>query len=164
MVMKLQVRTYGDVCLRQKAEPVKEVGIAERMLIQSMIETMYEEKGVGLAAPQVGVNQQIFVMDIGDGPVTVINPKVLRKNGTVVMEEGCLSVPELVVNIRRPAVISVQYLNEDNQLVEKQYDELLARVFLHEQDHLSGKMIVDYAGWRQKLNLRKKVKFKESDS
>ncbi|MCK5580231.1 MAG: peptide deformylase [Candidatus Omnitrophica bacterium] len=164
IIQKLKIRIYGDPCLCQKAEAVKEAGIAERMLFEAMIETMYKEKGVGLAAPQVGVNKQIFVVDVGEGPVVVVNPKVIKKSGCAVMEEGCLSVPEIVVKIKRPEKILVKYIDENNQLVEKQYSELMARVFLHEMDHLSGKMIVDYAGWRQKFQIRKQLEELSAES
>ena len=156
--MALKVRIYGDPCLRKKSKPVKEVGPSERMLIKALLETMYESKGVGLAAPQVGINEQIFVADTGDGPMAIVNPRISKKRGSEVMEEGCLSIPGVVVNIRRPKKIFVTYLDEDNQKVERECDGLLARVIQHETDHLHGKLIVDYAGLRQKIKLRKPLK------
>ncbi|VAW13608.1 Peptide deformylase, partial [hydrothermal vent metagenome] len=89
----LKIRQYGDPCLRQKAETVSVVGPGERMLIQSMIATMNEAKGIGLAAPQVGISKRIFVADVGDGPIAVIDPKILAKSGSDIFEEGCLSIP-----------------------------------------------------------------------
>ncbi len=154
----LKIRIYGDPCLRKKSVPVKKVTASERMLIAAMIETMHEYKGVGLAAPQVGINEQIFVADVGEGPIAIINPQVIKKAGSSVMEEGCLSIPGITVEIKRPQKIFVQYLNEDNQIVQRQCDDLLARVFLHENDHLKGKLITDYAGIKQKLKLRKPLK------
>jgi len=156
--MALKVRIYGDPCLRKKSKPVKEVGPSERMLIKALLETMYESKGVGLAAPQVGINEQIFVADTGDGPMAIVNPRISKKRGSEVMEEGCLSIPGVVVNIRRPKKIFVTYLDEDNQKVERECDGLLARVIQHETVHLHGKLIVDYAGLRQKIKLRKPLK------
>lgn len=155
---RLKVRIYGDPCLRRRSAPVKEVGPAERMLIEAMIETMYEHKGIGLAAPQVGVNQQIFVYDVGDGPEAVINPKIIKKWGSAKMEEGCLSIPGVVVDVRRPEAVLVRYLNRDNQIVEKDCEDLAARVILHETDHLHGKLILDYAGLVQKGKLRQQLK------
>lgn len=155
---KLKIRVYGDPCLRRRSALVKEVGPAERMLIEAMIETMYEHKGIGLAAPQVGVNQQIFVYDVGDGPEAVINPKVLKKWGSTKMEEGCLSIPGVLVDVRRPEEILVRYLDRQNQIVEKDCADLAARVILHETDHLNGKLIVDYAGLGQKMKLRQQLK------
>jgi len=126
------------------------------MLMDAMLETMYESKGVGLAAPQVGINQQIFVVDAGDGPIFVANPQIVKKSGSACMEEGCLSVPNVVVNVRRPKTITIKYLDRNNTRVEREYSDFLARVFLHENDHLLGKLIIDYRGITEKLGLKKK--------
>ena len=158
IITKLKVRVYGDPILRQKAVEVKEVGPAERILIASMIETMYGHKGIGLAAPQVGVSEQIFVADIGDGPVIVVNPKIIARGGQEVREEGCLSIPGIVLNVKRPKKIRVRYLNEDNQTIERDYSDLLARVILHETDHLKGKLIIDYASLIQQRKIKKQLK------
>jgi peptide deformylase len=157
MIPKLTVRLYGVPILRKKAAAVTSVGVSERMLIKAMLVAMYENKGVGLAAPQVGVSQQIFVADVGDGPLAIINPKIFKKSGSAKMEEGCLSIPGIKLNVRRPSEISVQYTDENNQKVEKNLTELLARVFLHENDHLAGKLIIDYATLAQKAQMRKKL-------
>ena len=154
---QLTVRVYGDPCLRAKSAPVDRVGVGERLLIQAMIETMYAHKGIGLAAPQVGINQQIFVADIGQGPVVIVNPKILKRSGTQTLEEGCLSIPGVVVEIKRPQKILVNFYNERNQLVEKEFTDLMARVFLHETDHLHGKLIVDYVGWGVKTKVKKQL-------
>ena len=158
IITKLKVRLYGDPILRQKAVEVKEVGPAERILIASMIETMHGHKGIGLAAPQVGVSEQIFVADIGDGPVIVVNPKIIARGGQEVREEGCLSIPGIVLNVKRPKKIRVRYLNEDNQTIERDYADLLARVILHETDHLKGKLIIDYASLIQQRKIKKQLK------
>jgi len=140
----LKIRLYGDSCLVEKSAPVKEVGPAERILIQSMIATMHEHKGIGLSAPQVGINQCIFVADIGDGPIAVINPEIKNRQGSAVAEEGCLSIPGVVVEVSRPSVITVQYMDENNKKITQEFSDLFARVFLHETDHLDGKLIFDY--------------------
>ena len=158
IITKLKVRLYGDPILRQKALEVKEVGPAERILIASMIETMHGHKGIGLAAPQVGVSEQIFVADIGEGPVIVVNPKIITRSGQEVREEGCLSIPGIVLNVKRPKKIRVRYLNEDNQTIERDYSDLLARVILHETDHLKGKLIIDYASLIQQRKIKKQLK------
>ncbi len=155
---KFSVRIYGDSCLRKKSSPVKKVGPSERILIASMIETMNDHKGVGLAAPQVGINEQIFVADVGDGPMAFVNPQIKKKRGSEVMEEGCLSIPGVLVDIKRPKNIVVHYLDENNKKVEREFDGLLARVIQHETDHLKGKLIIDYAGWYQKLKLKRQLK------
>lgn len=155
---QLKIRVYGDPCLRKKSVSVKKVGPAERMLIQSMIETMHAYKGVGLAAPQVGINEQIFVAYIGEGPIAVINPRITHKKGSEVMEEGCLSIPGVMVNVKRPKEIFVSYLDEHNNKKESRYDGLLARVILHEMDHLNGKLIVDYLSLAKRLKIKKQLK------
>src|SRR3989338_6751285 len=111
----LKIRLYGDPCLRKKSSLVKEVGPGERMLFNAMTETMHQAKGVGLAAPQVGINQRFFVMDVSSGPMVIINPRIVKKYGTCVLEEGCLSIPEVTVEIKRPQEITVQFMNEDNK-------------------------------------------------
>ena len=155
---KLKIRLYGDPVLRKKSAPVKEISTSERLLIQSMLETMYEHKGIGLAAPQVGINQRILVADIGDGPIIVINPVIIKRSGAEVLEEGCLSIPGVTVKVKRPISIIVKYRDEDNKLVERAYHDLIARVILHETDHLNGKLIVDYASFSQRRMLRGKLK------
>ncbi|MCR4338245.1 MAG: peptide deformylase [Candidatus Omnitrophica bacterium] len=158
---QLKVRTYPDPCLRRKSQKVKAVGPGERLLIQSMITAMYAHKGVGLAAPQVGINQQIFVADIGQGPMAVINPQVVEQHGSTVLEEGCLSIPGVTVKIKRPKKILVKYMDEENTIVQREFSDLMARVFLHESDHLFGKLIVDYVGLRQKKEVQKHLKMLE---
>ena len=136
---------YGDPCLRQKSSPIKEIGPAERMLIESMIQTMYDNKGIGLAAPQVGINQRLFVVDVGDGPYVFINPKILKTEGESELEEGCLSIPEVQVNVRRPQRILIAFTDEQGKEHEVIFDELMARAIQHENDHLDGRLIVDFA-------------------
>ena len=155
---KLKIRIYGDPCLRKKSVPIEEVGPAQRVLIASLTETMHQNKGVGLAAPQVGINEQLFVADVGDGPMAFINPRILKRRGSDVLEEGCLSIPGVLVNVKRPKTIVVQYVDEHNRKVKSECSELLARVIQHETDHLNGKLIVDYVPWGQKLKVRRKLK------
>ena len=157
IITKLKVRLYGDPCLREKSKPVKNVGPAERMLIASMIETMHQHKGIGLAAPQVGINEEIIVADLGEGPVVIVNPEIVKRSGSEIREEGCLSLPGIMVDVKRAQKIRVKYLNEDNQRMEKEYDDLLARVILHETDHLKGKLIIDYVPLPQEPKLKKKL-------
>ena len=153
----LNLRLYGDPCLRKKSSFVKSVQTGERMLIQAMIATMHKHKGIGLAAPQVGINEQIFVVDIGQGPFAVINPRIGKKKGKAVLEEGCLSIPGVLVHIKRPQTIVVQYMDENNTIIERQYTDLLARVIQHETDHLNGRLILDYASWGEKRKLNKQL-------
>jgi len=140
----LKIRLYGDPCLTQASQPVSEIGASERLLIQSMIQTMYAHKGIGLAAPQVGINKKIFVVDIGDGPIAVVNPRILKSSGSSKMEEGCLSIPGVSVMIERPDKILVEFKDENNDKIRLELSEMLARVFQHENDHLEGRLILDY--------------------
>ena len=159
----LKIRIYGDPCLRKKSTPVDEVGPSERMLIQSMIDTMHQAKGIGLAAPQIGINQRFFVCDVGNGPMAIINPRIIKKVGSYDLEEGCLSIPEVTVMISRPQEITVRYMDENNQIKEITCEDLLARVIQHETDHLNGKLIVDYATHSEKVRFKDKLKFLEEE-
>jgi len=154
----LKIRLYGDPCLRKKSKPVDEIGPSERMLIQSMITTMHQAKGVGLAAPQVGINKRIFVIDVGEGPMAIINPKISKKVGAEVLEEGCLSIPEVNIEIERPHQITVKYLDDQGQAKEMICEELLARAIQHETDHLNGKLIVDYSTHSEKVKFKDQLK------
>lgn len=160
IVTKLKVRLYGDPCLRKKSALVKSVGPGERMLIRAMLETMRDHKGIGLAAPQVGINEQILVADAGDGegPIAVINPKIIKKSGSGKMEEGCLSIPGVVINIKRPSKVTVRFMDENGKEVEKEFLDLWARVIQHETDHLHGKLIIDYAGILAKKKIKQHLK------
>lgn len=153
----LRIRTYGDPCLRRKSKVVKDVGPSERFLISSMVETMRFHKGIGLAAPQIGLNEQIFVVDVGDGPIVVINPVITKKTGSDLMEEGCLSIPDVMVKVKRAEAIVVTYTDENNRRVQRTCSGLMAKVIQHETDHLNGKLIVDYAGIPEKIKFRKKL-------
>ena len=144
--------------MRKKSVPVVYVGPTEQSLLFGLLVAMRENKGVGLAAPQVGITRQIFVVDIGDGPLAFINPKIIKKSGGDVIEEGCLSIPGVTVMVRRPEKIVVRYIDENNQPHEKVYEEMMARVIQHEVDHLDGKLIVDYAGIKEKIKLRPQLK------
>ena len=159
----LKIRLYGDPCLRKKSEPIDEVGASERMLIQSMIVAMHEAKGVGLAAPQIGINKRLFVVDVGEGPMAIINPKIVKKSGSGVLEEGCLSIPQVTVVIERPEKITVQFIDEHNNPMEMTCDDLLARVIQHESDHLDGKLIIDYATEEEKADFKDQLNALEAD-
>ena len=156
---ELKIRLYGDPCLRKKSVSVKDIGPGERMLIQSMIATMHYHKGIGLAAPQVGINQRIIVADVADGqgPIVVINPQIIKKSGSGILEEGCLSIPGITVHIKRSTQILIRYKDEFNKNVERIYNDLLARVILHETDHLDGKLIIDYASLVAKRKFQKQL-------
>ena len=154
MTLPLPIRCFPDPVLRRRCEHVSDIGPAEKMLADAMIETMKAARGVGLAAPQIGLSKRMFVMDYGEGPVTVINPKIRKKEGRWVLEEGCLSIPGVGVEVKRPLAIEVEYTDLENRTVRTRLREFAARVFCHEFDHLEGVLIIDYAGWRQKRRIK----------
>jgi peptide deformylase len=137
------IRTEGDPVLTKVSRPVKEMTPRLHELVEDMLETMYDAMGVGLAAPQVGVLRQIVVIDVGDGPLILINPEIVETSGEQTGDEGCLSVPGMAGQVTRPNYVRVKALDIDMNEVEYEGTELLARAFCHEIDHLSGKMYTE---------------------
>ena len=157
---KLTVLHFPDPRLRKKARPVAGVDAAVRQLSGDMLETMYAENGIGLAATQVNVQQRVIVMDLSaerDAPMTLVNPEILEKSGTEEMEEGCLSVPGFSDVVQRAEKISYRYLNLDGEVIEDEADGLRAVCIQHEIDHLDGKLFIDYVSPIKKQRLRKKI-------
>ncbi len=140
-----EIRLIGDEMLTKPCREVKEITPRIAELIEDMLETMYEAEGVGLAAPQVGVLKQIVVIDIGDGPIILVNPKITESDGEQTGREGCLSVPGKYGIVKRPAHVKVKAYDRDMNEIEVEGEELLARALCHELDHLQGKMYVDLA-------------------
>ena len=137
------IRVIGDEILTKKAKEVKEMTDKTRELVQDMLDTMYEADGVGLAAPQVGVLKRIVVIDVGEGPIVLINPEITRTEGSQTGDEGCLSVPGKAGTVTRPNEVTVRFMGEDGEWYELEGTELLARAICHECDHLDGKLYVD---------------------
>lgn len=134
------IRLEGDPILRKTSKEVKEVTPKIQQLIDDMLETMYESNGVGLAAPQVGILKRVVVIDVGDGPLVMINPQLIESQGEQTGDEGCLSVPGVAGQVTRPNYVRVQALDEEMQEIEIEATELLARACCHEIDHLDGIM------------------------
>ncbi len=137
------IRLVGDPVLRQRAAEVTDIDGKLAKLAADMLETMYEAPGLGLAAPQVGVQKRLFVYDIGEGPQALINPVVSEADGEWVFEEGCLSVPGMSWEIMRPKQIHLTGIGLDGNEVSFEADELLARMFQHELDHLDGVLLLE---------------------
>lgn len=137
-----QIRIMGDEKLEKVCRPVKEMTPRTRELIDDMLETMYDANGVGLAAPQVGVLKRIVVIDIGEGPVVLVNPEILETSGEQTGQEGCLSLPGQAGIVTRPNYVKVRALNADMEEFELEGEELMARAVCHECDHLDGIMYV----------------------
>lgn len=138
-----QIRIQGDEVLEKVCRPVEKISPRIATLIEDMIETMYENDGVGLAAPQVGVLRRIAVIDVGEGPIVLINPTVLETSGSQTGEEGCLSLPGKAGQVTRPNYAKVRAFDEKMQEYEIEGEELLARALLHEIDHLDGHMYTE---------------------
>jgi peptide deformylase len=137
------IRVIGDPVLRQKAKDVTDIDGALVQVVEDMLETMYEAPGIGLAAPQVGIDKRLFVWDIGMGPNAMINPEIVEGEGEWVFEEGCLSVPGLSWEIVRPKTIHIVGRDLDGNEMEYEADELEARMFQHEMDHINGVLLIE---------------------
>ena len=137
------IRTEGDPVLRKKSRPITEMTQKLRNLIVDMMDTMYDSMGVGLAAPQVGILKRIVVIDVGEGPIVLINPEILETSGEQTGEEGCLSVPGMSGQVTRPDYVKVKALDINMEEVEYEGEGLLARAFCHEIDHLDGHMYTE---------------------
>ena len=139
----LEVMKTGHPVLKQIAEPVEFVNKKIRQLLDDMAETMYKTDGVGLAAPQVNVSKRIIVLDDGNGLIEVINPEIVKKEGSQIGLEGCLSVPELFGDVERYDKIEVHGINRNNKKIKIKAVGFLARIFQHEIDHLNGILFVE---------------------
>jgi peptide deformylase len=153
----LQIRLFGDSVLRKRAKPVKEITQDHRDWLSRMARLMYEASGIGLASPQVGISEAMIVVDIGTGLYKLINPEIVKKQGSQVMEEGCLSVPGVCVKIKRAKEVKISAYDEFGRAVTIETEDLLACVFQHEIDHLKGRLIVDYASFFERLKIARKL-------
>ena len=139
------IREIGDDILEKQCKAVPKMTLRTKILIGDMLETMYESNGVGLAAPQVGVLKRIVVIDVGEGPIVLINPQIIESSGEQTGEEGCLSVPGKFGIVTRPDRVKVRAFDENMNEFEMEGEGLLARAFCHELDHLDGKLYVELA-------------------
>ncbi len=157
------IRLYGDPVLKQRAAEVTDVNGALVRLVDDMVETMYEAPGIGLAAPQVGVQKRLFVYDLNDGQgaKAIVNPTVSEHRGEWEFEEGCLSVPGLYFPIVRPKEVHLTGYDLDGNEVSIEADEILARLFQHELDHLDGKLLLEYLDTDQRKAALKALRDRE---
>ncbi len=153
-----EIRTYGDPVLRGKAHPVTEVNSRMKKLIEDMTETMYKNEGVGLAANQIGIGAQVMTVDVGKGLLVLLNPRVMNSSGEESVEEGCLSLPDIRVEVRRARKIKVRGLNEEGREIEIEAEGLLARAIQHEIDHLDGMLIIDRISLAQRQLINSQLK------
>lgn len=138
------IRTEGDPVLRKVCKEVKECDERTKQLIDDMLETMYEADGVGLAAPQVGILKRIVVIDVGEGPVIMINPVILETKGSQTGQEGCLSIPGKAGIVTRPAYVKAKAYDENMNEYVVEGEELFARAICHELAHLDGDVYIDH--------------------
>lgn len=148
----LPITVLGQPILRQVTKPVTEVTDELRELVANMFETMRAADGVGLAAPQVGREERLCVVEVGDVSVALFNPEIIERDGKIKWEEGCLSIPEVFGWVERSAYVKVRAMGLDGQTIEVEGTELLAVCLQHEIDHLEGKLFLDHLSF---LNRRR---------
>ena len=156
----LDILIFPDKRLRTVAAPVEQFDDALQQLIDNMFETMYDAPGIGLAATQINVHQQVVVMDLSEAknePQVFINPVILKETGTEEMQEGCLSIPGISETIQRAETVTVEALDREGNKFTVEADDLLAVCIQHEIDHLQGKLFVDYLSPLKKNRIRKKM-------
>ncbi len=142
--MTYQIRTFGDPVLASQALPVTDIDAKIARIVDEMFDTLYDsDSGIGLAAPQVGIQRQIFVWDMDDEPMVVLNPVIVESDGEWVYDEGCLSIPGLYVEMTRPKTVLMKGIDMNGNEVAIEADELEARLFQHELDHLNGVLMFD---------------------
>jgi len=137
------IRLIGDPVLRQRASEITDVDGKLARLAEDMVATMYAAPGLGLAGPQVGVRKRIFVYDVGEGPETIINPEIRESRGEWGFDEGCLSIPGLAFELVRPKEVHLVGYDLQGNEISIEADELLARCFQHELDHLDGVLFIE---------------------
>ncbi len=141
----LEIIKYPHSVLKGLSSAVLIVSGEEKSLLQKMAEIMYLNRGIGLAAPQIGISKQLAVVDLGDKKlIKLINPVLVKAEGKEVMEEGCLSIPNIYVNVKRAERIKIKSLTENGKEITFEAEGLMARAILHEMDHLKGRLIIDY--------------------
>ncbi len=156
----LQVLHYPDERLRTVAAPVAAVTTEIKQLVDDMLQTMYAENGIGLAATQVNVHQRVVVIDVSDDrnkPMVFINPEIIARSGDTSYEEGCLSVPQNYATVERAAEVTVKAQDKNGDWFELAADGLLAICLQHELDHLLGKLFIDYLSPLKRDRIRKKL-------
>jgi len=142
--MAYEIRTFGDPVLKAEASAITEINGKIARLVDDMFDTLYDsDSGIALAAPQIGVQKQIVVWDIDDEPMALINPEVVESDGEFVYSEGCLSIPDLYVDILRPNKVLVRGVDIDGNMIEIEAEELMGRMLQHEIDHLHGVLMFD---------------------
>jgi peptide deformylase len=154
---------FGDPVLEKKAEPVADFDGTLKKLVEDMFESMYAAKGVGLAAPQIGISKRLAVIDITfkedpEAKLVLVNPEIIHTEGRQTQSEGCLSIPEFREPVTRPFKVTVRAQDVDGKFYEKTGEELLARAFLHETDHLNGKLYISHLSALKRDLIKRKIR------
>lgn len=160
-MQKLDLVLFPDEGLREVCAPVPEMTDDLDRLIDDMFYTMYDAPGIGLAAPQIAVQQRVIVVDVSedkDQPIALINPEVIRSTGQITWEEGCLSLPGIYAHVDRPSDILVRAMNRDGKMIEMEAYDLMAICIQHEIDHLNGKLFVDHLSGLKRTRILQKYK------
>ena len=152
--MKHRILHFGEEPLRASSEPINEITDEVRRLVDDMFETMYEGRGVGLAAPQVGVNLRLAIIDLGEDPLVLINPRILKSWGKESCDEGCLSFPGLSEKVQRAKNVVAEATDLDGSVYQLEAEGLLARAIQHELDHLDGVLFIDRISRARKLQIK----------
>jgi peptide deformylase len=156
--MSLPIRTYPDEVLRNKSKVVNDINGKLIKLADQMAETMYLSRGIGLAAPQVGEPCCLIVMDVGEGLIELFNPAIIGSEGLAPFKEGCLSLPEITLEVKRPDTVVVKGINRNGKEITIEAHDLMARVLQHEIDHLHGTLIIDRISKAHRQLIRGKLK------
>lgn len=157
---RLEVLRFPDERLRTVAQPVDTINDEIITLVDDMLETMYDENGIGLAATQVNVHQRVVVIDVSEDksqPLVLINPQITHKNGSTISEEGCLSVPHSYAKVDRAETVTIEATNAQGEQFSLDADGILAICIQHELDHLQGKLFIDYLSPLKRQRIRKKL-------
>lgn len=154
---------YGNPVLERPAEPVTEFGDELKKLVEDMFESMYEAKGVGLAAPQIGISKRLAVIDVTfkedpKAKLVLANPEIIRKEGKHTQSEGCLSIPDFREDVTRPSRVTIRAQDVNGKWYERTGEELLARAFLHETDHLNGKLYISHLSALKRDLIKRKIR------
>src|SRR5437660_9321245 len=154
---------YGNPVLEKPAEPVTEFNEGLKTLVADMFESMYEAKGVGLAAPQIGISKRLAVIDVSfkENPrekLVLANPEIIHTEGKQTQSEGCLSIPDFRENVTRANKVTIRAQDENGKWYEKTGEELLARAFLHETDHLNGKLYISHLSALKRDLIKRKIR------
>ena len=151
----LKILVNKNPILRKTSDKLEKITEQDKQIFNQMIDLMHAKKGIGLAAVQIGILKRFITIDIGQGPMVLVNPVILKKKGEKVpMDEGCLSLPNITVKVYRPSRIVLKALNIFGKGVQFEACDLLARVLQHEIDHLDGRMIIDYLPWHKRIGLK----------